>query len=504
MKHVFISYKRDDRSFVDELENRIIDADMETWSDTQLRAGESWRQKIDEAIEDSFAVVVVMTPEARQSEYVTYEWSFAMGMQIPIIPIMLKKTELHPKLNDLHFLDFTDRYGEPWNDLIDRLAEIKLNPPSFSITIPRDATHALRNAVNDLNSSDSEIREKGLRSLRIMNNEQAKDALAQAIYHDYQDVRVLAGWYLANAYKDIRCFPALIEALRGTGLDIEGFSGQYMVEKMLIEFSNSNLSAQLVQLLDDKDIGSTVKNILKKRDDGAVWTGKALINGSITRKDLALEILVDEFEPDLNISDEILDLLIEIASNEKVNSVEKLTYLKIPTNIASHYARQILRNYPETVAPILLDILKKDNTINIGLILVMLLDLEMKQFDINEIIIQKLIELLDDKRVLVRTGRKPIGDERALADLFVVDKKEHKSMGAYGGKDNDDTSDKTYISYFAFELLHNLLDESLPNLIQALLNHEIKQTDYILRLLKYSDSDEAKSVIQKWEKDRNE
>lgn len=61
----------------------------------RLQAGEDWRQVIDEAIiKDAFALVVIMTPEAKASEYVTYEWSCTHGAGVPIIPIMLKTTSI--------------------------------------------------------------------------------------------------------------------------------------------------------------------------------------------------------------------------------------------------------------------------------------------------------------------------------------------------------------------------------------------------------------------------
>ncbi|MEO1164977.1 MAG: toll/interleukin-1 receptor domain-containing protein, partial [Chloroflexota bacterium] len=89
MKHVFISYKREDVEFVFELEQQLKQADVDVWTDAQIQAGQNWRSKIDDALQDAFAVIVVMTPEARTSEYVTYEWAFAMGLGKPIVPLTI-------------------------------------------------------------------------------------------------------------------------------------------------------------------------------------------------------------------------------------------------------------------------------------------------------------------------------------------------------------------------------------------------------------------------------
>jgi hypothetical protein len=66
-----------------------------------------------------------MTTEAKASQYVTYEWAFAWGAGVKVIPILLKKTELHPRLESRQFLDFTNRNARPWDTLIELLHKEK-------------------------------------------------------------------------------------------------------------------------------------------------------------------------------------------------------------------------------------------------------------------------------------------------------------------------------------------------------------------------------------------
>src|SRR6266571_3650147 len=120
MDHVFISYKHDDGDFAEILINRIEKAGFNTWVDNdKLHAGEDWRREIDQAIMDSFALVVIMTPEARGSEYVTYEWAFAWGAGVKVIPVLYKDTKLHPRLESLQYLDFSNRTNRPWDKLLE-------------------------------------------------------------------------------------------------------------------------------------------------------------------------------------------------------------------------------------------------------------------------------------------------------------------------------------------------------------------------------------------------
>ena len=77
MTRVFISYKHEDGDFVDILIEKFELMGFDTWVDNdRLKAGDEWRERIDQAIKEADVLVVVMTPEAKVSEYITYEWAF--------------------------------------------------------------------------------------------------------------------------------------------------------------------------------------------------------------------------------------------------------------------------------------------------------------------------------------------------------------------------------------------------------------------------------------------
>jgi len=137
MQHVFISYKREDFDFAENLIYRLEQAGFATWADPKIKTGEEWRTEIDLAVRDAFALVVIMTPEAKASEYVTFEWAFASGARVKIIPVMLRQTELHPRLETLQYLDFTSASARPWDRLIEvvRAARTAHQAPTESLTL---------------------------------------------------------------------------------------------------------------------------------------------------------------------------------------------------------------------------------------------------------------------------------------------------------------------------------------------------------------------------------
>lgn len=122
---VFISHDHDDADFAELLKLQLEKNGIESWLDTErLKIGQDWREEIDDGIANSLAVIAIMTPEARKSEYVTYEWAFAWGKGIKIFPIMLKQTPLHPRLESLQYLDFTKRTSRPYDALITSIKEL--------------------------------------------------------------------------------------------------------------------------------------------------------------------------------------------------------------------------------------------------------------------------------------------------------------------------------------------------------------------------------------------
>lgn len=144
MKHIFISYKRENIDFIDKIVEKLEVAKMPVWADVKkLRASEDWSEKIETAIQEAAAVVVVITPQAMKSEYITYEWSFALGRGIPVVPLMVTKTDsYHPRLMKIQFLDFTIEASRPWEKLQQTLKEIIEQPqPADLVALQAELEH---------------------------------------------------------------------------------------------------------------------------------------------------------------------------------------------------------------------------------------------------------------------------------------------------------------------------------------------------------------------------
>ena len=214
MKRVFISYCREDGDFADNLRHKLEEAEIPTWQDTDLYGGQLWRAEIDLAIRESLAVVVVMSPEAAQSGYVAYEWAFALGVGVNVVPVLLKSApgDLHPALQSRQCLDFSSRSARPW-DLLCRAVQGVGPPAEATIHIPEGAPPVVEQAARALDSMDEEQREAALKTLATMNHPTVTEVLAGALHHPIQEVRFRAGGMLLDR-GDKRCLPAVFESLR--------------------------------------------------------------------------------------------------------------------------------------------------------------------------------------------------------------------------------------------------------------------------------------------------
>src|SRR5687768_3455064 len=119
MSHLFISYKREDAPYLAQLINHLKNNNIPFWADVEIEAGLGWRDEIDNALAEAFALALILSPNTLHSHYVTYEWSWAIGHDIPVIPLMFEDIAvnlLHAKLSSLQIYRCV-------NNIPDELAE---------------------------------------------------------------------------------------------------------------------------------------------------------------------------------------------------------------------------------------------------------------------------------------------------------------------------------------------------------------------------------------------
>lgn len=200
VSHIFISYQHDDVDFAENLKQRLEKVGFKVWIDSeQLNAGDDWHEVIDEGIKTASALIVIITPAVQTSKYVTYEWAFAWGAGVPVIPILLKSTQIHPRLEKLKYEDFT--HTRQWDRVLTRLKEVTKAPTkqlTSTIGVPDEAPPHLRQAITALDSPSITQRREALDTLAQMKPSVTQEILASALEHPHQDVSLNAALKLAE------------------------------------------------------------------------------------------------------------------------------------------------------------------------------------------------------------------------------------------------------------------------------------------------------------------
>jgi basic membrane protein A len=102
--HVFISYSRDDRTYVDALARHLERAGIPVWYDYEIAAGDRWEHVIRQQIDTCAAVIAVMSPAAEASTWVARELNHAENLNKPMLPVLLTGTVFF-RLNHIQYED---------------------------------------------------------------------------------------------------------------------------------------------------------------------------------------------------------------------------------------------------------------------------------------------------------------------------------------------------------------------------------------------------------------
>ncbi len=127
MSHIFISYKKEDVHFADGIKKKLRESEFKSWIDRyEIIAGDNWSNRIEQALRDCMVLIVVITPEMLDSDYITYEWSYALGANKPVIGIMMKLVDdkkLHPELQPRQYLNYVNHSLDEDNNLIETIRQ---------------------------------------------------------------------------------------------------------------------------------------------------------------------------------------------------------------------------------------------------------------------------------------------------------------------------------------------------------------------------------------------
>ena len=111
-KYIFLSYSSEDIEFVRRLRNDLVENGFNAWMDeTHIPGGHHWDDTVEEALENSELLILLISPNSVKSSFVRDEMDYALDKAHPIpqIPVMYKKTKLPLTWRRLQYIELNEK-----------------------------------------------------------------------------------------------------------------------------------------------------------------------------------------------------------------------------------------------------------------------------------------------------------------------------------------------------------------------------------------------------------
>ena len=124
---IFISYSKKDSEFAHKLADDLMFAGFKIWIDRSISGGDLWRETIEKNLKAAEEVIIIVSPNSMDSEWVKHEGSLAYGWEKQLFPILIEQvSSLPPWLEEYQWVDFVNA---PYKKAFDALVET-LTPPN--------------------------------------------------------------------------------------------------------------------------------------------------------------------------------------------------------------------------------------------------------------------------------------------------------------------------------------------------------------------------------------
>lgn len=132
MSSIFMSHSSSDKPFVRKLADDLRKNGHYVWVDeAEIKVGDSLIEKIEEGIENTEYLGVVLSKNSVQSEWVKREVRIALtqeihGKRVKVLPILIEKVDIPLFLCDKKYADFIsdDNYANALQSILDCLSEL--------------------------------------------------------------------------------------------------------------------------------------------------------------------------------------------------------------------------------------------------------------------------------------------------------------------------------------------------------------------------------------------
>jgi len=140
---VFISYSHHNRDFADRFALQLVREKVHVWFDKwELHAGDSLISRIQQAVDQASALLVVLSKASVASAWCTKELNAGLMRELDerrvvVVPILLEECAIPPFLREKLYADFRTNFDEGFNTVIESISRVtneyqaRLDAPEF-------------------------------------------------------------------------------------------------------------------------------------------------------------------------------------------------------------------------------------------------------------------------------------------------------------------------------------------------------------------------------------
>ncbi|HSC80798.1 MAG TPA: toll/interleukin-1 receptor domain-containing protein [Chitinolyticbacter sp.] len=127
---VFISYSHEDKDFVDQFAGQLVLNKARVWIDRwELKVGDSILQRVQSALTDASALIVVLSRASTESEWCKKEITAGLVRELSekkvlILPVLIDDCEIPLFLRDKMYADFRKGHDKGICDVLDGIAAV--------------------------------------------------------------------------------------------------------------------------------------------------------------------------------------------------------------------------------------------------------------------------------------------------------------------------------------------------------------------------------------------
>lgn len=127
---LFISYSHADKEFVDKLAMQLVTRKVNVWLDRwEMHVGESLITKIQQAITDASALLVILSPDSVDSEWCKKELNCGLireleERRIVILPILVRECKIPLFLREKMYADFRTSFDVGLRTILEAVAKV--------------------------------------------------------------------------------------------------------------------------------------------------------------------------------------------------------------------------------------------------------------------------------------------------------------------------------------------------------------------------------------------